>query len=100
MYFTRSCGQRNRGIFGLLFLVFVWAVWSGSVSGFFALEGCRQGLASQAASQQPDLPYIRRRRRSGCVPAEPYPPLRHSQGAADLLQHAIANAQPVSLKAM
>ena len=41
--------------------------------GFFALRLERQGHAGLA--RQPDLPLQASRRRSGCVPAEPYPPL-------------------------
>jgi len=33
--------------------------------------------AGRAAVGRPDLPFIGGRRRSGCVPAEPYPPRPH-----------------------
>jgi len=49
-------------------------------TGFFALQGIPAGMASRAVGQ-PDLPSIPLQWRSGCIPAEPYPPLKQTQDA-------------------
>jgi hypothetical protein len=42
----------------------------------YRFEGIPAGACRAGKFARPDLPFIHSRRRSGCVPAEPYPPLR------------------------